>query len=1031
MSGGTVHARTGGDTWALADAGGNVRGNTYSGNDTERLMHSYEAIFGPAGRDIKIDPQRHKRHQRWHLPDNLKGRNEYLTDRIDGLITDATSSPFTRNILPYLYLESPDQKIKWNVYQFDEGMASRVPYESAARVLTQSKTSHAGYAVRQGLAIVMEHNFLASPAGIANFQNQLKQLVGSIQLTNDLDVHVALLQAVSYQRTIDEKYYSEHMSLYDTAKKYVDMFGIMHKIPNALDILIEDAKNHLKTWGSQPPTFLLCTSDLTAQLQMSPERTNYITNGPDGLKRLAEGPNLPSYRGLSIIHSQKFSLEPGKKPRNVLKRRVRVAEYYWIDLSSASSYQIYNQKKDSMVTFDRTHAAKASDLDRAVRDHNFKDEVWARYEKSYEHIIKSAENGYCLLIRPNIEHEMLTVIAGRGGTTELGATFWGQTELACYDDAQHGIWGMSYKYHERAIVTNERNLIRMFDVAFDGYTGGMDTDIAKLVDINTKMTNDTYCSSKRYQGNSIIALHFPRYLFVPTIENQLIKVLMQIFVPQLHDRGNDYDYGAVEAVDVSQCSSMLDQMHRCLTTTDALTNLVRYIEERDTLVVMHERIQELTAMGQNNRSPDEETELVSKRAAYQQRQPRNDGDRNIVNTWATAVVECISHLTAQYHKIRPNEARGELYARILQVLFKQFRGQQVATMGPVRAQQILTTLLSKIGDINSDTFKNAFQIVLEIMLKDFVIEHGRLDQGLQAQMLVQPPAAGGAAAAQAGGNGVAPAQAQALPPNFAHLPAADEAYWTGDQAKLLVTILCMLHGIEIFHTQDMANLLLWRYARNGTVVNFNDVGDLLLQHGNARAEQDRLNGVLSEQISKNCTKNSKHCKDLQYNLKLLQRPAFEVPNPLVLESVMRLSSNLNVVVGTDAEGASACDKDGLHNFRAAYGKHIEQDCNDFPDQVTEMMDVFDDFRRMYNNLCDNMWQDTGIVSASTYIQNNQTQLAAMAYHGNLTVDKKKGGREDVRCVGHLGNSFPGCACIREGKGMVNTYERMPTAVHVM
>ena len=32
------------------------------------------------------------------------------------------------------------------------------------------------------------------------------------------------------------------------------------------DILIEDAKNHLQTWGSQPPTFLLCNGALTAQL---------------------------------------------------------------------------------------------------------------------------------------------------------------------------------------------------------------------------------------------------------------------------------------------------------------------------------------------------------------------------------------------------------------------------------------------------------------------------------------------------------------------------------------------------------------------------------------------------------------------------------------------------------------------------------------------------------------------------------------------------------------------------------------------
>jgi hypothetical protein len=27
---------------------------------------------------------------------------------------------------------------------------------------------------------------------------------------------------------------------------------------------------------------------------------------------------------------------------------------------------------------------------------------------------------------------------GRGGIEELGATFWGQTELSCYDDSMHG-----------------------------------------------------------------------------------------------------------------------------------------------------------------------------------------------------------------------------------------------------------------------------------------------------------------------------------------------------------------------------------------------------------------------------------------------------------------------------------------------------------------------------------------------------------------------------------------------------------------
>ena len=115
------------------------------------------------------------------------------------------------------------------------------------------------------------------------------------------------------------------------------------------------------------------------------------------------------------------------------------------------------------------------------------------------------------ILRPNIEHEMLGVIMGRGGTQELGATFWGQTELSCYDDAQHGIWGMSYKYHERAMVTNERNLIRAYDVAFDGYNGGMDQTFVNWNDPAsiTKFSTQTYDRSKPYHGPSMLMMSLP------------------------------------------------------------------------------------------------------------------------------------------------------------------------------------------------------------------------------------------------------------------------------------------------------------------------------------------------------------------------------------------------------------------------------------------------------------------------------------------------------------------------------------------
>lgn len=329
-------------------------GGTYTNQEVEPTLEAYENIFGPSARDIKQDLQRFKRHGRWHLPDILKGPNQYLTDRVDGLITDATSSPFTSRILPYKYITNVDGKIKWNVWSFDEGLASRVPYESAARTLTQTKRSYAGFTVRQGMAIVLEHNFMMTEAGRQNFKNQLQQLVGSIQLTNDLDVHMALVLAPSHEKHMREKYMVQEKSSEQICREFVDLFGFVQKNQNALDILIEEAKATLRTWGSPMPDFMLCNSKLTFQLTMTPDATNYVTKGAEGVKRLRTGPDLPSYRGIGILHTRAFSLETGQLPRDILRRRVRVAEYYRITPhrdNHRRNFQLYNEGRDTWATF--------------------------------------------------------------------------------------------------------------------------------------------------------------------------------------------------------------------------------------------------------------------------------------------------------------------------------------------------------------------------------------------------------------------------------------------------------------------------------------------------------------------------------------------------------------------------------------------------------------------------------------------------------------------------------------------------------
>ena len=831
---------------------GHHGGGTYTGQSLEPTIQDWENIFGPAARNIKYDHGRHKRSVRWHLPDVLQGPNHWIADRIDGLISDATTSPFTTLILPYLYIENPDQQLSWAVWSFDEGLASRVPYESAARVLTQTKKSFKAYAVRHGLAITMEHNFMMSPKGRENFQNQLKQLVGSIQYSNDLDVHIALVTAPSYAKQWMEKYSSSDKTTHQICREYVDLFGIIQKNPNGLDILIEDAKATLKLWGSQAPTFMLCNAKLLIQLTMTPEKTSYVTNGIDGVKRLRQGPDIGSYRGLSIINTRQFSMETGALPRDILRRRVRVAEYYRIPPQAPGTdwtIELYDEGRDTFFTISRkeldkyarldnyndNHYDAVADLQYPLRDvlgnlnlityndaieicwpdvRNFKaklfkprnfdmmvgiPERWdvvhnalitmqggvyandfhyvnyrqiiqdmhipylrpnntaafhqpmppnpsalqaaawmfsqctlhestlrllwkkvninpqfihenvlpfffadptaarASYNASigsinpyssvlvlglyaaytpdetaketvyeafrqsgvnysslraavgaflrqafrpnaynsriqmgrildnvlhnafpratyndkealfdlwpnevdrnnhsvchranvtentttignpvientyrqfpgdfrYNNVDRPAREIVCdndehvigvffyvmnrrfwsdlgnmtnnqmfpdmlpfassreqlttdayeyVLIRPCIEHNMLGVIMGRGGSEELGATLWGQTELSCYDDSFHGVWGMSYKYHERALVFNERNLIRLWDVAYDGYNGGKDDTVVDWADEARGRSRPFHQAatdmSAPYRGPSLMVMRF-------------------------------------------------------------------------------------------------------------------------------------------------------------------------------------------------------------------------------------------------------------------------------------------------------------------------------------------------------------------------------------------------------------------------------------------------------------------------------------------------------------------------------------------
>ena len=930
MAGETRETRFSREAQFNNNASGNMAGDTYSASDTQQLMGQYEALFGPAGRDIKVDSQRNKRHQRWHLPDSIKGYNSFLTDRIDGLITDATSSPFTRNILPYFYLENPDAKIKWNVYSFDEGMASRVPYESAARVLTQTKSSQSGYAIRQGLAIAMEHNFLASEAGRTNFKHQLTQLVGSIQLTNDLDVHIALLQAQSYEKIISEKYYGTERTLARTGKHYCDMFGIYNKIPNALDLLIEEARTKLKTWGSEPPTFLLCPSNLTLHLTMSPERTNYITNGPDGLKRLAQGPDLPSYRGLSIIHSQKFALEAGREPRNVLRRKVRVAEYYWLPHDPAKAgdcvYEFYDQSSDSFKNFTKAELIRKSGV-----------EAWMKRSWSDENIEQMRENlansemteldfKKCdiLVLRPNIEHEMLSVIMGRGGTQELGSTFWGQTELACYDDAQHGIWGMSYKYHERAIVTNERNLVRMFDVAFDGYNGGMGCDIMQWTDDGiAEFRRDTESLDGPYRGKSMLVLAFPSirikdlYLSLrikkPRHEGEEDEVPRAPRAPRGRGRDDDEPPEAAPAVDAEKAADGnnarldLERVLRKIATanpaqwthTEPLLETL-LSEYEDVFVTMRNLMHVGTVDGNRAMYADYETWVG---------QPNAD-----------ALDDALMYGTAVINNAREYQ----------DVISKAINNLHLTEMRFTNRRDLFLYILLKVmtGFIAQSTYS-----AMSMECTPFRLLLKEIDT-------VAFPAADGA---------VVPVTVATLAPALRYM-------------RVLTNIDCESMLDALWHSKHEAYFD-W------------------LQHFNT------LNSEM----------NDRHI-------------AAEIPNPLILPTMFMSDSVSPMQVFVDSESTTPISDHSKYDL----ARFLTQ--NMIRNVYTPQTDL-DGIYAKYVHQLECVFNNQVNIQPGENIRSNTTQIPTLCYHGNMKVRQGAYVTQDIKCTGHMGNSYPGMASVREGRGV--------------
>jgi hypothetical protein len=75
--------------------------------------------------------------------------------------------------------------------------------------------------------------------------------------------------------------------------------------------------------------------------------------------------------------------------------------------------------------------------------------------------------------------------------------------------------------------------------------------------------------------------------------------------------------------------------------------------------------------------------------------------------------------------------------------------------------------------------------------------------------------------------------------------------------------------------------------------------------------------------------------------------------------------------------------------------------------------------KRYTEQLESMFQTQVNIQPGENIRSNTTQIPTLCYHGNMKIKQHSTGAvlQEMKCIGHMGNSYPGMASVREGRGV--------------
>ena len=299
---------------------------------THNADNPFEPFFGPVSVQDgqKVSSESVFAHETYNLPEAYKGRNLFLGDMLDFLIT-RTDDWYTSRVMPF---RQTDQiHVSWNVFRFNKTMADLQPHQGIPRYITAESEERSDSLVRRGLAFIVEHGFWSTERGKQHYLLNLENITESVHMTVYYGVLHALLSGKGHWKEWQRQYGRRTSRVDDLLRMERNRWSIAQKSERGMYLLDAELKDMMKYKNVTPDTWIL-PSKMSIYLTMVPSNEVSYTEAGNSVAVQnnndisAQPKKLITFRGSVVAETMPFDTDFSGEPTELLRREKMCGSYY-------------------------------------------------------------------------------------------------------------------------------------------------------------------------------------------------------------------------------------------------------------------------------------------------------------------------------------------------------------------------------------------------------------------------------------------------------------------------------------------------------------------------------------------------------------------------------------------------------------------------------------------------------------------------------------------------------------------------------